>query len=228
MRQGFDGLRRGGRVYWLRLPPITFSEADLTLERVLEMKRGFLAALTAAMLALTLQTAGRAAGLGSLKVQLSFAGRPIRNAEVTVYRAGTAVVGGYRLTEAFGGGFVAEADVLFPELPRWLAQVARAEGLRQRTDENGEAVFGALEEGLYLVVQTETAGSCSAFEPFVVILPWDGAVWDITAAPKMERADTGQPETADPGTVNRGLWGMALSGLGLGWLILRNKKRNFC
>ena len=203
--------------------PNTLSEADLDRERVLEMKKRVLAVLTAAVWMLALQTAGRAAGMGSLKLQLDAAGKPIQNAEVSVYRAGTAVVGGYRLTQAFGGGFVSEADVLYPQLAQWLAEEAGEDGLHQRTDENGEVYFGALEEGLYLVTQSAQTGAYLAFEPFVVILPWDGAVWDITAAPKMERSDPRQPQTADPGTLTRGLWGMGLSALGLGWLLWKRK-----
>lgn len=207
--------------------PWAFSGADLDRERVLEMKRRVLAALTAAVLALAVQTAVRAAGMGSLKLQLAGGGRPIRNAEVVVYRAGTAVVGGYRLTEAFGGGFVSEADVLYPELAEWLARDAGEDGLRGRTDDRGEASFGPLEEGLYLVAQEGQAGGYGPFEPFVVILPWDGAEWDITAAPKMERADTDQPRTADPGTLDRGLWGVAWSALAL-CRLLRKRREYFC
>lgn len=207
--------------------PWAFSEADLDRERVLEMKRRVLAVLTAAVLVLALQTVGRAAGMGSLKLQLAGGGRPIRNAEVVVYRAGTAVVGGYRLTEAFGGGFVSEADVLYPELAQWLARNAGEDGLRQRTDDRGEAYFSALEEGLYLVTQEGQAGGYRPFEPFVVILPWDGAEWDITAAPKMDRADLDQPETGDPGTLDRGLLGMAWSALAL-CRLLRKRREYFC
>ena len=209
--------------------PWAFSGADLDRERVLEMKRRVLAALTAAVLVLALQTAGRAAGVGSLKLQLAGGGRPIRNAEVALYRTGTAVVGGYRLTEEFGGGFVSEADVLYPELADWLARDAGGTGLRQRTDDRGEAFFSALEEGLYLVVQVGEAGGYRPFAPFVIIIPWDGEVWDITAAPKMEGADT--PETADPGTLDRGLWGIVWSALALYWLLRKRRKEEhayFC
>ena len=172
------------------------------------MKRRILGAFAAAGLVLLLRTAGFAVGIGSLKLQLAREGEPVRDAEVLVYRVGTAVVGGYRLREAFGGGFIAEADVLFPELSEWLARQARGEALRGQTDEGGEAFFDALEEGLYLVVQE---GGRLAFEPFVLIIPWDGNVWDITAAPKMNPMDSEPPETGDPGALERGLWGMAIT-----------------
>ncbi|MGN1015946.1 MAG: hypothetical protein ACI4PL_03015 [Faecousia sp.] len=190
------------------------------------MKRRILAVFAAAGLVLALRTVASAVGMGSLTLQLARDGTPVPDAAVAVYRVGTAAVGGYRLTEDFGGGFISEADVLYPELIGWLAGETGGQALRRNTDSQGQAYFGSLEEGLYLVVQEGQAGETWAFEPFILILPWDGTVWDITAAPKMEYREEFTPQTSDPGSLERGLGGMLLSGLALAALgALR--KRNF-
>lgn len=198
----------------------------MTFERVREMKRRILAVFAAAGLVLALRTGVSAVGMGSLTLQLAKDGTPVPDAAVAVYRVGTAAVGGYRLTEDFGGGFISEADVLYPQLIEWLAAETGGQALRRNTDSQGQVYFGSLEEGLYLVVQEGRAGETWAFEPFILILPWDGTVWDITAAPKMEYREEFTPQTSDPGSLERGLWGMLLSGLALAALgVLR--KRNF-
>ena len=199
----------------------------MTFERVREMKRRILAVFAAAGLVLALRTGVSAVGMGSLTLQLAKDGTPVPDAAVAVYRVGTAAVGGYRLTEDFGGGFISEADVLYPQLIEWLAAETGGQALRRNTDSQGQVYFGSLEEGLYLVVQEGRAGETWAFEPFILILPWDGTVWDITAAPKMEYREEFTPQTSDPGSLERGLWGMLLSGLALAALGIR-RKRNFC
>ena len=204
--------------------PGHFRGADFDRERVRMMKRRILAVFAAAGLVLVLRTSGSAAVMGSLTLQLSREGRAVSEAVVAVYRTGTAVAGGYRLTEAFGSGFISEADVLYPELAQWLAGDVKGEALRQKTDAWGEAYFGALEEGLYLVIQEGQAPSGERFDPFVLILPWDGSVWDITAAPKMETGgDRRMPDTSDPGTVT--CYGWSMMGSGLGLVLLWQKDR---
>ena len=196
----------------------------MTFERVREMKRRILAVFAAVGLVLALRTGVSAVGMGSLTLQLAREGTPVPDAAVAVYRVGTAVVGGYRLTEDFGGGFISEADVLYPQLIEWLAAETGGQALRRNTDSQGQVYFGSLEEGLYLVVQEGQAGETWAFEPFILILPWDGTVWDITAAPKMEYREEFTPQTSDPGSLERGLWGMLLSGLALAALGIRRKR----
>ena len=190
------------------------------------MKRRIFAAFAAAGVVLALRGEASAVGMGSLTLQLAKDTVPVSDAAVAVYRVGTAAVGGYRLTEDFGGGFISEADVFYPELIGWLAGETGGQALRRNTDGQGMACFDALEEGLYLVVQESRAGEAWAFDPFILILPWDGTVWDITAAPKMEYREEFTPQTSDPGSLERGMWGMLLSGAALVALgILR--KRNF-
>ena len=183
------------------------------------MKRRILAVFAAAGLVLALRTAASAMAMGSLTLRLEREGTPVPDALVAVYRAGTAVTGGYRLTEGFGGGFINEADVLDPQLPQWMAGEAGEQALRQRTDHKGEVYFGPLDEGLYLVIQED--GS-DRFEPFLLILPWDGSVWDILAAPKLASV----PDTSDPGTLTRYGWSMLGSGLGMVLLSLKAGEKN--
>lgn len=85
------------------------------------MKRRIFAAFAAAGVVLALRGEASAVGMGSLTLQLAKDTAPVSDAAVAVYRVGTAAVGGYRLTEDFGGGFISEADVFYPELIGWLA-----------------------------------------------------------------------------------------------------------
>ncbi len=152
----------------------------------------------------------RAAGPGKLRVVLTEEGEPMEDAWVMLCRAGSVQLGGYRLTAQFGGGFVKEAEVLFPKVAQTLADSAR-QGLTARTDGAGTALFEGLEEGLYLVKASGPDGV--QFVPYVVILPWDGNLWDITTTPRLENPEN--PDTSDPGTVLLGIWGLGISGLAL-------------
>ena len=128
----------------------------------------------------------RAAGEGSVRIDLQSSGEPIPGAEVRICLAGTPIENGYRLTDAFGGGMITQLDVFSPELAVWLSQ--RATGGRvDVTDELGSVTFWDLDEGLYLVTQPEACGGYSPFEPFLITIPWDGYEWAVTAVPKTER-----------------------------------------
>lgn len=162
---------------------------------------------------------------GSIQVSLRDEGIPISGAEIKLYHAGIPTQTGYRLTEAFGGGMITQLDVYSPELAAWLSQGASG-GAQQTTDEEGQAAFRQLEEGLYLVTQESAGNGCGLFAPFLVVIPWDGDQWDITLEPKMDREIIISPETGDPGTVDHGILFMVLSGLGIMALVFGKKR--FC
>ena len=163
-----------------------------------------------------------AAGPGSLRIELEEGGKPVSGARVLLCKAGAPVQGGYLLEEEFGGGFVTEVDVMLPDLARWLGEKGRSYST-DLTDAEGIAAFYGLEEGLYLVKQEENEGTLASFTPFLITIPWDGNMWEITASPKMERVPRPMPDTSDPGTVDTGFWGMAAAAFGLTGLLASRK-----
>jgi len=167
----------------------------------------------------------RAAGEGSVHIELLGGGEPIPGAEIRVFLAGTPIENGYRLTDAFGGGMITQLDVFSPELAVWLSQRATG-GWKDTTDDFGTVTFWDLDEGLYLVTQPKACGGYSPFEPFLVMLPWDGYEWSVTAVPKTERKIDVIPDTSDPDTLVWSMAGILMSGAGLCILNLPRKRRS--
>ena len=164
-----------------------------------------------------------ASGEGALEINLKGNEGPIAGAEIRVYLAGMPTQTGYRLTEPFGGGMINQTDVFSPELAAWLSQRAEG-GLYGYTDNAGHLRFPDLDEGLYLVAQTASAGGYRPFEPFLIPIPWDGDQWEITAEPKMEQEITVIPDTSDPGKLDVWLLGTGITSLGLAGLVVFRKK----
>lgn len=164
-----------------------------------------------------------AEGPGSLRIELDAGGKKIEGTEVRLYKAGVPIQGGYLLEKEFGGGYVTDMDVMLPALAQWLAE-KEGKYCSQKTDGKGIAAFYGLEEGLYLVKQEDSPENGMVFSPFLITLPWDGNVWEISASPKLERPSAPMPDTSDPGTLDRGIRGMALAALGLYGLVINRKK----
>lgn len=141
--------------------------------------------------------------------------------EVALYHTGIPAQGGYRLDESFGGGFVKEEDVQSPALAQWLAESAD-EGRYRILDADGNAEFSGLEEGLYLLVQTETEKGYYPVNPFLIPMPCDGQ-WDIQANPKTQQLAMENPKTGQPVQPLLGMAGMVMSGTGL--LLCGRKKK---
>lgn len=157
------------------------------------------------------------AATGTIRVDIGGKG------EVTVYKVGEAEGTGYRLSEQYGGGFATFDDVLSPNLAAWMAQ--RAEDGISRETELGVAEFGSVEEGLYLVVQSGQREGYDSFSPFLLCLPWDGAMWDVEVTPKMEQSPAETPQTGEGFALLSGAGGMAASLAGLAACLARKGKR---
>lgn len=127
-----------------------------------------------------------ALGYGSATVTLEYDAQPLSGVQVQLYRVGTPVEGGYLLSESFGSGFLSDTDVLLPEVTRWLAAEAKT-GTLQTTDSHGSVIFPELAEGLYLVTQYGPAERTGLFDPFLIMIPWDGYIWDVQVTPLMQR-----------------------------------------
>lgn len=140
--------------------------------------------------------------------------------EVALYLAGKPVSEGYRLEDAFGGGFVKEEDVYSTALAQWLAESADS-GRNRILDADGSAEFSGLEEGLYLLVQTEEDPEAAAVQPFLIPIPCVGQ-WHVEANPKTGSQDAPIPKTGQPIQPFLGAAGMVLSTAGL---LLCSRKR---
>ena len=159
----FDCLCGPDRVYWRKK------------ERMIGMSRRIVAALGVVLLLFSLSL-GADAVEGSIRIDLRGGGSPISGAQIRVYCVGIPISGGFRLTDAFGGGIITELEVLSPELAVWLSQRASG-GWKETTDREGSATFRGLGEGLYLVTQTDSRGGYLPFAPFLITVPWDGVQW---------------------------------------------------
>lgn len=163
----------------------------------------------------------RAAQTGSIQVVLE----PRSSAgAVTLYRAGVAVEGGYRLSEVYGGGLVRWGDLPSEALASWLAEHAAAEGTTMPLDKDGSAFFPDLAPGLYLIKQTEPVSAEDNMKPFVVELPYED-IWQITVQPQAEPAAQEPPPTGQNSAVLAAVPVMVVSGLGLlGMAVLERRK----
>ena len=92
------------------------------------------------------------------------------------------------------------------------------------TDPFGSVTFWDLDEGLYLVTQPYAHEGYAPFEPFLVMIPWDGYEWSLTAVPKLERQIDIVPDTSDPGVLHRSSLGVLIPSMGLMVLFLTRKR----
>lgn len=172
------------------------------------MRRKITALLLSALLLTGLgRTAAAAEETGSIQITLKTG-----EGEVALYYAGTPSPGGYSLTSDFGGGFIKAEDAHSPYLAKWLAETADG-GTHRLLDADGRAEFSRLEEGLYLVMQTETAAGETPITPFLVALPYNDQ-WNIEANPKTETSGEA-PRTGQTAEPFLGAAGMLFSCIGL-------------
>lgn len=151
---------------------------------------------------------------GKIRVSLDAGELPVTNGAITLYQVGTPAPDGYRITEGFGGGIVKEADATSSHLAQWLAETAGEAGRTLYLDVDGNVTFSNLEEGLYLVMQTERMDGFYPIKSFLVTLPSDGQ-WEVQAYPKTEPIVIENPQTGQPIAPLLGAMGLVASGVGL-------------
>ena len=175
------------------------------------LKRGIMALLvTAAVLALSI-TAGASETGCSVEVKLDAGELPVTNGAVTLYRVGIPTDGGYRLLDRYGGGVVRSEDISSGNLARWLSELADS-GREQLLDVEGRVVFSQVEEGLYLVRQTQRM---DGFWPFRVFLAEVPAGQQVLRYEPVVQPITEEPPCTGDLTIYLSMLGMALSGGGL-------------
>ena len=164
------------------------------------------------MLALSLPAAASEIR-GSVEVQLDAGELPVTNGAVTVYPVGIPSEDGYRVLDRYGGGTVRREDVTSGHLAGYFSELAGG-GKQLLLDVDGKVVFTGLEEGLYLVKQTERMDGFYPFQAFLVQIPTDGQ-WDLRETPAVLPITMEPPQTADAVHVTLAAGGVVLSGLGL-------------
>lgn len=179
-----------------------------------------------AVLGLVLALGGKAAAVeetGTVLLDIVIEDLAVTRGAVELYRVGYPVQEGYRIGEDFGGGIVQHADAQSPHLAQWLAVSADGSGVKRLLDADGDAVFSGLEDGLYLLVQSEEMDGFYPVSPQLVTVPRDGE-WEV----KMELVPlpivVENPRTGDGFSPVWGLMGVMGSGLGLA--VCARKRKN--
>lgn len=185
--------------------------------------------LAAAVVAVNLGLSASAAQMtGSIRISMDTGELPVLNGALAVHAVGTPVTEGYRIGKDFGGGIVKGDDALSPQLARWLAEMAEEGGTSLLLDADGNVTFSNLEQGLYLVTQTEKMDGFYALEPFLLTIPMEGR-WQLQVNPLPEPIITelvlpDNPATGEGPMLILGILGMLLSGIGLLLCALARRK----
>ena len=159
---------------------------------------------------------------GSIRIHLDAGDQAVTNGAVTLYQVGTAASDGYRIAEGFGGGIVKEEDAFSQNLAQWLAESAGETGTTLLLDADGKTVFSNLEEGLYLLVQTERMDGFYPILPILLRIP-EGNIWNQQLYRQPAPVITEIPKTGQSPLPFLGVLGMVLSATGL--LLCREKRR---
>lgn len=151
---------------------------------------------------------------GSLWVRLDVGELPVTNGAFTLYRVGVPISDGYRIMEAYGGGFVRGEDALSPHLAQWLDGMGEKSGTEILMDVDGNAVFSGLEDGLYLLVQTEKTDGFYPVQPMLLTIPRE-ARRDVSLQLEPLPMVAEAPPTGQDPTPYIGLLGLVISLAGL-------------
>ena len=177
------------------------------------MVRDFCCILFALLvLAWMLLPASAAEQTGEIRVSPMWGDLPVSGGKAALYHVGKPVSGGFQLTGSLSNNTLTDVDAFSGKFLQWILRCLPKNCVESVVTREG-AVFTGLEEGLYVVKQTEPAAGYMAFRPFLVSVPM-GEQWTITASPKVI-TDGQTPETGDDVSVVFGFAGMLLSALGL-------------
>ena len=184
------------------------------------MRKGICTLALAVLLSGAIPAARAAEQYGSIRVKLDAGELPVINGAVTLYQVGNRIEDGYRLTERFGGGIIRLDEAHSDNLAQWLAESAGETGMTMLLDADGTAVFSDLEEGLYILVQTERMDGFYTILPELLRVP-EGDIWDIQLYKQPVPVVTEIPRTGQSPAPVLGVLGMILSSAGL--LLCRKK-----
>ena len=151
---------------------------------------------------------------GSIRLDLDAGELAVINGAVTLYQVGSKVEDGYRITEGFGGGIVRQEDASSVYFAQWLAESAGESGITMLLDADGDAIFSDLEEGLYMLVQTERMDGFYPILPVLISVPEDDQ-WNRDIYRQPVPVVTEIPKTGQSPIPFFGVLGMMLSSAGL-------------
>lgn len=157
---------------------------------------------------------------GSIRLRLDAGDLAVTNGAVTLHQVGYPVEGGYRIAENFGGGMIRRQDAASANLAQWLAESADETGMTMLLDADGNVIFSDLEEGLYILVQTERMDGFYPIRPILFSIP-EGEQWHMELYRQPVPVVTEIPPTGQSPVPFLGILGMILSSAGL---ILCGKK----
>lgn len=162
---------------------------------------------------------------GSIQIELEAGDLAVTNGAVTLYQVGVKTEEGYRIREHFGGGMIRQEDIGSDNLARWLAESAMESGNSMLLDADGFAVFPELEEGLYLLVQTERMDGFYPINPILLTVPEENR-WDLRIYREPVPIVTDNPKTGESPMLFLGILGMVFSTAGLFLCAGKNRKHD--
>lgn len=188
------------------------------------MRKAILLLFVAACLLSAAPVAAAAEDRGSIQIKLEAGDLAVINGAVTLYQVGIRVEDGYRITEGFGGGMIRQEDANSENLAMWLAETAAETGMTMLLDADGNAVFSELEEGLYMLVQTERIDGFYPINPILLTIPQEQH-WDLRIFREPVPVVTEIPKTGQSPIPFLGVLGMVLSSTGLLLCVRKNRKQ---
>ena len=159
---------------------------------------------------------------GSIRVKLETGDMPVINGAVTLYQVGIQTEDGYRIAGEFGGGIVRKDETDSGKLAQWLAASVDSNGISLLLDADGTAVYSELEQGLYILVQTERIDGFYPIYPVLLTIPKEEE-WNLEIHREPVPVVTEIPQTGQSMIPYFGILGMILSSAGL--LLCVKKKR---
>ncbi len=167
--------------------------------------------------------AAAAENRGSIRIDLDTGDMPVINGAVTLYQVGIETEEGYQIAEGFGGGIVRQDEADSGKLALWLAESADSNGASLLLDADGSAVYSGLEQGLYILVQTERIDGFYPIHPVLLTIP-SAEGWDLEINREPAPVVTEIPQTGQSLIPYFGILGMILSGAGLLWCVKKERK----
>lgn len=167
--------------------------------------------------------AAAAENQGTVQINVDVGDMPVINGAVTLYQVGTRMEDGYRIADGFGGGIVRQDETDSRKLAQWLAETAEENGRNMLLDADGTAFFSDLEEGLYILVQTERIDGFYPIFPILFTVPKEEQ-WNIEIYREPIPVVTEIPQTGQSPIPFLGILGMVLSSIGLLLCVRLNKE----